>query len=997
MLTSVLLAGACLLRAAAGDDPQLVPGQRLEQVERVELVIETPGIVTLGRSNGALVAGKDRSDEGWLVKDLKPGRYTIELPGGPGDITAIPGHVDPMSAESFLNRAITQMGAGDFSGERLSLLACRARSGKPTTDALARMFQGDLLRREGQTAEARELLLGAREGVEAYGDPTLIAFGADSLGQIALAGDEWDLAQQCFERVRDLATDPGAKAFAISRLARTAAGRREIDLARKLHEEALSTLTEDSGPRDVSEVAFHAGCFMQKRAEFARAIELLERAASSAPSWNQQLPALGQISQVEMTRGHYGAALRMLERVDALAAEHSPSPYDRQVLRARAELAFSLGEFGEAREHLAQLLVGTDDPTELSEIRTNLALVSFMQDDDEGATQLYDEVLSASPDAEPVRWRALNGKATVLLEDDRAKEAEPLAREALAVAQAIDDPHLQTASLITVSGVEALLGQGESARAHAEASLESVRTQGANDLLLYALHNVARAALVQGDEAAVKSTLDRAWTESLAVDVGGLPSLETAQVRSRLSELSDWSEVAADLTARHAGATRDTLADGFRRAEQWKARTLRSDIQGHAEVAATLDRDVASLVGDGAIVEYVGGETKLYAFVLTAHELRFVDLGAKRPIETRARAFIDELAGQAGLAPPDAVARDGGELYDRLLRPLALEAQRLTIVPSGELARLPFDALVVSSEKTVRNFDDVVFVVDKLDVGYAPSSATLVALAQRATPAATATVALLIGDPVYASEQEPSLLAARGSSARLARLPHTREEVTRIARMLLSPREGAAPNDELDRLDKLEGERDVRLSTPTVELRLGREASADALSSLSPRARLIHIAAHGQVDRWDTRRTGLALAWDEDHQGLFSLEDIAALHLDADLVVLSACETADGRLLNGEGVQSMAEAFLGAGARGVVATLWPVSDSQSRTLMERFERAYLDGEPPDRALRAAKRELRVGHPARGALVQPDAPDARRGHPHSWAAFVFSGTAGPRAP
>src|SRR6185436_2266866 len=672
MLTSVLLAGACLLGAAAGDDPKLVPGQRLEQVERVELVIDTAGIVTLGRSNGALVGGKTRSDEGWLVIDLKPGRYTIELPGGPGDITALPGPVDPLSAETFLNRAIAQMSSGDFSGERLSLLACRARPGKPSTDALARMLQGDLLRRDGRNAEARELLLGAREGVEAYGNPSLIAFGADALGQIALAEDEWDLAQQCFERVRDLATDPGAKAFAISRLARTAAGRRDIDLARKLHEEALSTLTEDSGPRDVSEVAFQAGCFMQSRADFARAIELLERAASSAPSWNQRLPALGQMSQVEMARGHYGAALRLLDQVDALAAAHSPSPYDRHVLRVRAELAFSLGEFGEARECNEQLLVGTDDPAERSEIRTNLALISFMQDDDEQATKLYDEVLTASPDAEPARWRALNGKAAVLLEDDRPKEAEPLAREALAVAQAIDDPHLQTASRIAVSGVEARLGQGEAARAHAEASLESVRTQGANDLLLYALHNVARAALVLGDEATVKSTLDRAWTESLAVDVGGLPTLETAQVRSRLSELADWSEVAGDLTARHAGASRDTLADGFRQAEQWKARTLRSDIQGHAEVAATLDRDVASLVGDGALVEFV--------------------------------------AGQTGLAPPDVVARDGGELYDRLLRPLALDAQRLTIVPSGELARLPFDALVVSAEKTVRNFDDVVFV-----------------------------------------------------------------------------------------------------------------------------------------------------------------------------------------------------------------------------------------------------------------------------------------------
>jgi hypothetical protein len=232
MLRTVLLAGACLLGAAAAGDPQLVPGQRLEQVERVELVIDTAGIVTLGRSNGALLAGKQRNDEGWIVIALEPGRYPIELPDGPGDITAIPGHVDPMPAKGFLNRAVAQMSTGDFTGERLSLLACRARPGPPTIDAVARMLQGDLSRRDGRADEARELLQGAREGVEAYGNPTLIAFGADSLGQLALSEDDWELAEQCFERVRDLATDPGAKAFAISRLARTAAGRRDIELAR---------------------------------------------------------------------------------------------------------------------------------------------------------------------------------------------------------------------------------------------------------------------------------------------------------------------------------------------------------------------------------------------------------------------------------------------------------------------------------------------------------------------------------------------------------------------------------------------------------------------------------------------------------------------------------------------------------------------------------------------------------------------------------------------
>src|SRR4029453_9781307 len=67
MLRTVLLASACLLAAAAGDDPQPALGRRQGGVERVERVIEPAGIGTLGRSNGALVAGNTRSDEGWIV------------------------------------------------------------------------------------------------------------------------------------------------------------------------------------------------------------------------------------------------------------------------------------------------------------------------------------------------------------------------------------------------------------------------------------------------------------------------------------------------------------------------------------------------------------------------------------------------------------------------------------------------------------------------------------------------------------------------------------------------------------------------------------------------------------------------------------------------------------------------------------------------------------------------------------------------------------------
>ena len=214
--------------------------------------------------------------------------------------------------------------------------------------------------------------------------------------------------------------------------------------------------------------------------------------------------------------------------------------------------------------------------------------------------------------------------------------------------------------------------------------------------------------------------------------------------------------------------------------------------------------------------------------------------------------------------------------------------------------------------------------------------------------------------------------------------------------LLLSGTDDQQARDELFELVQLEDARDVSLSTTSFDLRLGSEATVEALTTLAPSARLIHIASHAYVDRWDARRSGLVLAWEPAGQGLFSLADIAALELNAELVVLSACSTADGRLLTGDGVQSLASAFLAAGARGVVATLWPVRDEQARDLMESFASATLtQAESPDRALRQAKRALRRAGRSRAGQVGSGRPDARHGHPHDWAAFLFTGASGPR--
>src|SRR5262249_10141038 len=150
------------------------------------------------------------------------------------------------------------------------------------------------------------------------------------------------------------------------------------------------------------------------------------------------------------------------------------------------------------------------------------------------------------------------------------------------------------------------------------------------------------------------------------------------------------------------------------------------------------------------LIEYAAGDDRLHAFVLKDGALRFVDLGARRPIEGRVQDFLDDISDESRLAGPAEVARTGGDLYTTLLSPLALDTDRIVVVPCGDLARLPFEALVVSAPEGAKSFDDCEFVLDRLDVAYAPSCAALAALAQRPR-ALSAHDVLLLGDPVYAT------------------------------------------------------------------------------------------------------------------------------------------------------------------------------------------------------------------------------------------------------
>jgi CHAT domain-containing protein len=146
--------------------------------------------------------------------------------------------------------------------------------------------------------------------------------------------------------------------------------------------------------------------------------------------------------------------------------------------------------------------------------------------------------------------------------------------------------------------------------------------------------------------------------------------------------------------------------------------------------------------------------------------------------------------------------------------------------------------------------------------------------------------------------------------------------------------------------------------------------------------KIIHLAAHGFADTQFPERSGLVLGVDSNSHddGLLQVREILRLRFNADLVVLSACNTGVGKLQGEEGVTNLVEAFLVSGAKAVVASLWSADDTYTFDLMERFYTHIAEGQDKAAALRQAKLDLL-------------AKFGRQVPPYYWGAFVLTGDGG----
>jgi CHAT domain-containing protein len=170
-------------------------------------------------------------------------------------------------------------------------------------------------------------------------------------------------------------------------------------------------------------------------------------------------------------------------------------------------------------------------------------------------------------------------------------------------------------------------------------------------------------------------------------------------------------------------------------------------------------------------------------------------------------------------------------------------------------------------------------------------------------------------------------------------------------------RSGYAETGGLPRLAGSRAEvRTVARFAPGAVVRL-REDASEAFFKRAPldSFEILHLATHALVDDQSPGQSSLALAPGDGEDGFLGAGELGQLHLGADLVVLSACRTAGGALIGGEGVQGLTAPLLATGARAVVATLWPIGDRGTARLVEDMYRGLARGTTVGEALQQAKR------------------------------------------
>lgn len=623
----------------------------------------------------------------------------------------------------------------------------------------------------------------------------------------------------------------------------------------------------------------------------------------------------------------------------------------------------------------------------------------------------WQEVARLAADHPVLDYVGLNARAMVERGEKRFGEARVTLQEAISLARRKAELRFAADLTLQLARMERNLGNLPVAAEHARTAIQGIESQRNRVLtpdqralflasrqsfyttyidILMGLGDGTRAFEIS-EQARARSLLDLLEESRAGLRRDVPPELLDRERRVRAS-LRERDLHHMELI--HGGAPPEQIALAARQlsAALDEADEVESALRASSESYAALTqpqllrvRDIQKQIlnDQTLLLEYSLGEERSYLWAITASTFESFELPGRKTIETAALDFYNSVTvrnepeGTVSPVQADARAEQASLTLSRaILAPVEklLGDRILLVVSDGVLQYIPFAALPLPSAPQER-------VLARNQVVSLPSASTLAALRRQIegrSPAAK-TLAVL-ADPVFPGDPR----VARFAKAR-TKAPETR---VAAAHRGLPPRGPGGPSDQLSLKPLPFSGEEARIilglvKPPSQKLAaLGFAASyAMATSGELAHYRYVHFATHGLIDSRQPKLSKLALsqfdASGNPQNGFLRLSDIYNLNLNADLVALSACQTALGQEVQGEGLVGLTRGFMYAGSSRVLASLWSVEDRATAHLMKSFYRHLLtEKRPAAEALHLAQREM------------ASKPQYRS--PYYWAGFSLQG-------
>jgi CHAT domain-containing protein/Flp pilus assembly protein TadD len=703
--------------------------------------------------------------------------------------------------------------------------------------------------------------------------------------------------------------------------------------------------------------------------------------------------------------GRYAETLAELDSTAASLALHPDARTEAIFYKNRGATYMDAGQLDKAREDVLksiELGKALEDPVFQAENLNNIGqLYKKLSEYDRGLKVAHQAKTVCEENGLPRMYR----ESVALLGDlHRFKGEYALAleywHEALAQDEADQEPLSALKDRIAIAGIHAAVGESQKARDELDAVAPAARATGNQMietavLLMYghtfenenpdsAAHyyeaaldvieasratlgaDEARSGFISGERRFFFEEVARYYAALYAAEGGewadrGFLTVERAKARGLLDLLlldesgrtSAAEEEALDALYRlepdspdyEAGRAR--LQSEYDRLREQRMKESVGGLMG-ADAVAGIGGVRKALPKNTVMLQYALGDTTSLLWVIDGKGFDLVQLPNRSELLPVVEQFLDAV-GQPG--PGDAALRRSSRiLYEMLIAPSGDRidgANQLIIIPDGFLHGLPFDALLTGDPDNDAGWNAQPYLARSHSTVYAPSAAIYLRLRGQKPPKYGFDL-VAFGDPDY------SLLATDGGVG-LEALPYARAEVNEISQYAK------------------EKKSEVRLGADANELAFKQQVANGP-------SRVVHFATHGLVNPAEPSASSVVLCPDAAgvEDGYLHTLEILSMDSRAGVVVVSACESALGRVARGEGVVGLSRAFIAGGAGGVVASLWSVSDESTSKLMKEFYAKMLgEKRPAGRAM----------HEARLALIEGE----RYSHPFYWSPFIVIGT------